>query len=1262
MSQIEPKQCDPRDAEAFARHTPRSSPDTALTAFCQLAALRFNVKRSMLFFFDTVSSYVLAEATQSLSLQCDARHAFEDNLWLGYAVVPRGNSVCEHTVKMPLSPAEDSEIGSQIPINVIPDLQGDATFCGLPLVTAGPKCRFYAGAPIVTSKGVNIGAFCVMDDAPRDGITEQDATFLRDMSATVTTHLEIVRSKREQQRGMQMITGLGAFVQGCSDLRDWHHNVDNRKEKHKSGGSLGVLRASRSSTALGHRNEPASDHLPPVPAFPSLHSGRSADHSDSTTSSLSTHLQPARSNDGLSRTSSAPVASPGAGSDGSRPSLSPQHSASQVSVGSPVRHGDAARDAAENAPAESVSSDVRSTYQRAAELLREATEAHGTAFLDASIGAFGGLVESMRGQDDSEEASTSAHETDSAGTEGKSTTSNEQHEPSAPKLCRVLGSAVDSAWGHANDRPQIAVTERFLKSLLRRYPHGMIWNFDENGQASSEDESSSGNTSDKFSGPSSRPNASSQIPKNSTVRDKKKRRRTRQEDARLIQQHFPGMRSIGLHGLWDQAKGRWYAACIIWTYSPLRIFSVTSEMNFVAAFCDVIMAETRRLEIQRIDNAKSSVLASVSHELRSPLHGILGSAEVLQDQPIDDLSTSLVSQIESCGRTLLDIIDHLLDFSDINHFVSRQNKRSTGQKPNERQRVSGGSMQRSQMGGMMSLDVDVALDQVTEEVTEAAVYSYYCSKPVGANDHVTTILDIDRPTNCNWRCRIAAGGWRRIIMNLVTNALKYTDKGQVYIGLKSEAVKGSRKRENAVLTVADSGQGMSKGFLEEGLYQAFSQENTLVEGMGLGMSMVQRIVQAFHGTIDVNSDQIGGGTRVTVTIPIEKTQVAKQPNDPEEDEKRDRLRGVQAGIYNTKITPARSAGHVAMRPTLLASVTKALQQDGLGVAQVSSLDDVTKQLVVVTEGDLALLDREHQQHDSNRSNSSQSITTPVIVICDSVQSERILRRQVPSILANTPVDFVSQPCGPARLQEAVLACLQRKNTATGVQRSEGLPFQDALASSDAKQLEEQPKTPPGSGHEKPASPASSVAPPKTQEREEDAKPSTDSPTAEQPIDSATKQPNRLPIRELAAAANHKRETADSGITLLLVDDNHINLSLLQTYAKKNSHTALTATDGAQAVSAYKTAHKAVPPAIPQVVVMDINMPVLNGFEATQQIRAYEQAHGLQAATIIALTGLGSADAQREAFSSGLDLFLTKPVRLKELGRVISGLKDKGNGD
>lgn len=64
------------------------------------------------------------------------------------------------------------------------------------------------------------------------------------------------------------------------------------------------------------------------------------------------------------------------------------------------------------------------------------------------------------------------------------------------------------------------------------------------------------------------------------------------------------------------------------------------------------------------------------------------------------------------------------------------------------------------------------------------------------------------------------------------------------------------------------------------------------------------------------------------------------------------------------------------------------------------------------------------------------------------------------------------------------------------------------------------------------------------------------------------------------------------------------------------------------------------------------MPIMDGLEATRLIRAHEQEKALKPALIIALTGLASAQTQQEAYASGIDLFLTKPVPLKELGRIL----------
>lgn len=88
------------------------------------------------------------------------------------------------------------------------------------------------------------------------------------------------------------------------------------------------------------------------------------------------------------------------------------------------------------------------------------------------------------------------------------------------------------------------------------------------------------------------------------------------------------------------------------------------------------MAEISRLATIAADQQKGDFIGSISHDLRSPLHGILASAEFLSETECDSFQMSLVDTIDSCGRTLLDTINHVLDFSKINSFERNFSKKS----------------------------------------------------------------------------------------------------------------------------------------------------------------------------------------------------------------------------------------------------------------------------------------------------------------------------------------------------------------------------------------------------------------------------------------------------------------------------------------------------------------------------------------------------------------------------------------------------------
>jgi CheY-like chemotaxis protein len=130
------------------------------------------------------------------------------------------------------------------------------------------------------------------------------------------------------------------------------------------------------------------------------------------------------------------------------------------------------------------------------------------------------------------------------------------------------------------------------------------------------------------------------------------------------------------------------------------------------------------------------------------------------------------------------------------------------------------------------------------------------------------------------------------------------------------------------------------------------------------------------------------------------------------------------------------------------------------------------------------------------------------------------------------------------------------------------------------------------------------------------------------------------------------ETAHEKPRILLVDDNYINLKLLVTFVRKAHYPYECATDGLQAVEAYKRASGAQDRAF-RYVLMDISMPVMDGMAATREIRDFEKKNRIEPrSVIIALTGLASGMARVDALHSGINYFQVKPIKFKDLLKIL----------
>ena len=231
--------------------------------------------------------------------------------------------------------------------------------------------------------------------------------------------------------------------------------------------------------------------------------------------------------------------------------------------------------------------------------------------------------------------------------------------------------------------------------------------------------------------------------------------------------------------------------------------------------------------------AKSRFLATVSHEFRTPLNGILGMADLLRDTPLDAEQRTYVEALRTSGKALLSLVDGILDFS----------------------RIEAGRLD------LASEPFDLAL--LVEGVVELLA-------PRAQDKGLEIALDIadDLPP-----MRIGdADRVRQILLNLAGNAVKFTQHGGVGVSL-------TRAGEGIALAIEDTGPGMAEEripILFEEFEQGDSSASRRHEGTGLGLAITRRLVERMGGTIEARS-QLGRGSTFRVVLPLPGAGEAEAP-------------------------------------------------------------------------------------------------------------------------------------------------------------------------------------------------------------------------------------------------------------------------------------------------------------------------------------------------------------------------------------------------
>ncbi|KAI6778373.1 uncharacterized protein J7T54_000491 [Emericellopsis cladophorae] len=1146
-----------RDGQAPPSLELTTAPDSVLTALAQLGIHQTGTQRAFVSLFDATHQYILAEATPESRIAPSLPSLSQTvPLTLRGTAIPRDQGTCDHVLSLTAN-AQDSGDDTKLPLSVVPNLTKDKRFSSRPFCQFGEAGQFYAGVPIRTRRGIDIGAYCVMSTVPPPLWDEQCTQRLRDISGAITEHLELRRARAESRQHERLNRGLGSFIEGKGTLSGWQSGANTAAFVNDDSRPEGALDAQQQrletedggeQQASGVLQHDELRHPPPA---------------------VATATFPNRDLD--------------------------------------VSHV---------------------IFSKAANILREGFEVDGCAFLSTAQAADWRPRPFEEGEPANRDITTEEATLTGSSSEdqGRPLDSEARNAP-----CGLIGFSTTES-SSINHPVAVApkfgtMPTRFLAKLLKRYPQGKIFHFDAEGELQSSDASEEGDGM-----PEPRPiNDSSEAA--SPPREQRRRARRKTHEVDFLHRAFPSARSVVFAPVWDSRNQRWLAGGFMYTCTASRIFTTQGELSFFLAFGKLVASEVNSLETYQANKAKSDTLGSLSHELRSPLHGAVLSCELLSDTDLGVFQGNAVHTIETCCRTLLDTIDHLLDYSKVNSFAEENEQSSgNGSRPRHKGVESAGF-------GKKSLYRHVRLDALVEEVSES-VYAGFSFQSMSAArvsmqsgpgesflaarksfdggvamDHLgragrdspwgSTSLYVSIDPSCDWLFHVQPGVVRRIVMNLLGNALKYTTKGMIRVSLEQMRTRPSPRERLVKITVQDTGKGIGEEFLRHKLFQPFSQEDELAPGTGLGLSLVKKVTAKLGGKITVDS-KIGVGTTVAVTLPLQPSvQVHESPSDvfdPDDgfDDRVRELRGRRVGLCG--FGPAWGEQGRALVETIC--------HRWLGLEL--SVGEATPPDIVIWSDDALPYTREHLD---------QLARIPNVVICRHALATRQLSGEFENFNRDRVFEFLAQPIGPRSLARAAVDAVRRRA---------GLP---------KLLLQTRPPGPQRARSLHDESPSTRAAKGAWLEH-----PSLPQPNgkwgAGDHTPSVNEQENGIG-RGLAVTENGVRKK------YLLVDDNPINLKVLSALMRKLGQAHELASNGQEAVEAYMQ-----DPATFAGIFMDISMPVMDGLEATRLIREHEQKTHAQAVVILALTGLASHRTHQHALESGIDLFLTKPVSLKVLREAL----------